>query len=138
MAEKKILTFILYIKWNAYRSCKDFKRTPKTAANYWQHTVQIYKSINIINENYCIIFQLRFSNCVREYKKIIHIPLPARINRGTQVTQWDTALAVSMDTHYVVSRESLTQTHGHTDTREDPHNNGFSGNVKYPGTRGRN
>ena len=69
--------------------------------------------INIINEN-CIIFQLRFLNCVRDDKKIIHIPLPARINRGTQVTQRDTALAVSMDTHYVVSRESLTQTHGHT------------------------
>ena len=73
--------------------------------------------INIINENYCIIFQLRFSNCVRDDKKIIHIPLPARINSGTQNTQRDTALAVSMDTHYVVSRESLTQTHGHTDTR---------------------
>lgn len=94
--------------------------------------------INIINENYCIIFQLRFSNCVREYKKIIHIPLPARINRGTQNTQRDTALAVSLGTHHVVSRESLTQTHGHTDTREDPHNNGFPGNVKYPGIQGRN
>lgn len=122
-------------------SCKDFKRTPKTAANYWQPTVQTKVSranYKHQNENYCIIFQLRFSNCVRDDKKIIHFPLPARINRGTQNTQRDTALAVSMDTHYVVSRESLTQTHGHTDTREDPHNNGFPGNVKYPGIQGRN
>ena len=47
-------------------------------------------------------------------RKIIHIPLPAKINRGTQNTQRDTALAVSLDTHHVVSRENLTQTHGHT------------------------